>query len=269
MKHGTSFVDVSVPYWGYKLSLHLARTEDVGEFTLFCLRAFGDGLSLSDLSQVTAIDCQLLQESFFENLYKHIPKDNKAMLNEQFRMPAPIGSLVSQLFYKGELKNGVIKNTQQFYDPKNIIRWINVEGEHKLEKISSYNKAQVQKIIEILEQIDRALHQRKIRKTIGIITPYSTQKRRLRSEVKKCGFKNFNKLKIDTVDVFQGEEADIIIYSTVKTYGNLSFLLDSKRLNVAISRAKENLIFVGKKSFFENLRNNEKNIFTDILQACR
>ncbi|WP_341458034.1 AAA domain-containing protein [Helicobacter pylori] len=43
------------------------------------------------------------------------------------------------------------------------------------------------------------------------------------------------------MDAFQGEEADIIIYSTVKTCGNLSFLLDSKRLNVAISRAKENL----------------------------
>ncbi|TPH77692.1 hypothetical protein FIM53_03815 [Helicobacter pylori] len=166
-------------------------------------------------------------------------------------------------------KNGAIKNTSQFYDPKNIIRWINVEGEHKLEKTSSYNKDQVQKIIELLEQIDRALNQRKIRKTIGIITPYNAQKRRLRSEVEKYGFKNFDELKIDTVDAFQGEEADIIIYSTVKTCGNLSFLLDSKRLNVAISRAKENLIFVGKKSFFENLRSDEKNIFSAILQVCR
>ncbi len=166
-------------------------------------------------------------------------------------------------------KNGAIKNTSQFYDPKNIIRWINVEREHQLEKTSSYNKDQVQKIIELLEQINRALNQRKIRKTIGIITPYNAQKRRLRSEVEKCDFKNFDELKIDTVDAFQGEEADIIIYSTVKTYGNLSFLLDSKRLNVVISRAKENLIFVGKKSFFENLRSDEKNIFSAILQVCR
>ncbi|WP_240669647.1 hypothetical protein [Helicobacter pylori] len=52
----------------------------------------------------------------------------------------------------------MIKNTSQFYDPKNIIRWINVEGEHKLEKTSSYNKDQVQKIIELLEQINRALN---------------------------------------------------------------------------------------------------------------
>ncbi|MCQ2945154.1 helicase [Helicobacter pylori] len=108
-----------------------------------------------------------------------------------------------------------------------------------------------------------------MRKAIGIITPYNAQKRRLQSEVEKCGFKNFNELKIDTVDAFQGEEADIIIYSTVKTYGNLSFLLDSKRLNVAISGSKENLIFVGKKSFFENLRSDEKNIFNAILQVCR
>ncbi|EJB80804.1 hypothetical protein HpDR4_06470 [Helicobacter pylori] len=92
----------------------------------------------------------------------------------------------------------------------------------------------------------------------------------MRSEVEKYGFKNFDEIKIDTVDAFQGEEADIIIYSTVKTCGNLSFLLDSKHLNVVISRAKENLIFMGKKSFFENLRSDEKNIiFNAILQVCR
>ncbi|EJB28866.1 helicase [Helicobacter pylori NQ4228] len=62
--------------------------------------------------------------------------------------------------------------------------------------------------------------------------------------MEKCDFKNFDELKIDTVDAFQGE-------------------------NVAISRAKENLIFVGKKSFFENLRSDEKNIFSAILQVCR
>ena len=114
-----------------------------------------------------------------------------------------------------------------------------IKREHQLEKTSSYNKDQVQKIIELLEQIDRALNQRKIRKTIGIITPYNAQKRRLRSEVEKCGFKNFDEIKIDTVDAFQGEEADIIIYSTVKTCGNLSFLLDSKRLNVAFLGQKK------------------------------
>ncbi|GAA7704029.1 hypothetical protein HpMMM85_06790 [Helicobacter pylori] len=62
VKHGISFVDVSVPYHGYKLSFCLERIEDIGEFTLFCLHAFGDGLNLSDLSQVTEIDSMTIQK---------------------------------------------------------------------------------------------------------------------------------------------------------------------------------------------------------------
>ncbi len=55
MKHDIGFIDVSIPYQGYKLSFCLERIEDIGEFTLFCLHAFGDGLNLNELSQVTAI----------------------------------------------------------------------------------------------------------------------------------------------------------------------------------------------------------------------
>ncbi|WP_100975722.1 hypothetical protein [Helicobacter pylori] len=62
MKHGISFVGVSIPYQGYKLSFCLERIKDIGEFTLFCLHAFGDGLNLSDLSQVTAIDRMIIQK---------------------------------------------------------------------------------------------------------------------------------------------------------------------------------------------------------------
>ncbi|WP_441728641.1 hypothetical protein [Helicobacter pylori] len=62
MKHGISFIDVSVPYQGYKLSFCLERIEYIGEFTLFCLHAFGDGLNLNELSQVTEIDCMIIQK---------------------------------------------------------------------------------------------------------------------------------------------------------------------------------------------------------------
>ncbi len=60
VEHGISFVDVNIPYQGYKLSFCLERIEDIGKFTLFCLHAFGDGLNLSDLSQVTAIDRMII-----------------------------------------------------------------------------------------------------------------------------------------------------------------------------------------------------------------
>ncbi|GAA7250122.1 hypothetical protein HpBGD82_12230 [Helicobacter pylori] len=62
VEYGISFVDVNIPYHGYKLSFCLERIKDIGEFTLFCLHAFGDGLNLSDLSQVTAIDRMIIQK---------------------------------------------------------------------------------------------------------------------------------------------------------------------------------------------------------------
>ncbi len=62
MKHGISFVDVGIPYYGYKLSFCLERIEYIGEFTLFCLHAFGDGLNLNELSQVTEIDSMTIQK---------------------------------------------------------------------------------------------------------------------------------------------------------------------------------------------------------------
>ncbi|RVY19562.1 MarR family transcriptional regulator [Helicobacter pylori] len=62
MKHDIGFIDVSIPYYGYKLNLCLERIEDIGQFTLFCLHAFGDGLNLNELSQVTEIDSMTIQK---------------------------------------------------------------------------------------------------------------------------------------------------------------------------------------------------------------
>jgi len=60
---------------------------------------------------------------------------------------------------------------------------------------------------------------------------------------------------------FYGEEADIVFYSLVRNRGNIQFLLDMRRLNVAISRTKEKLFFVGNKSFF-----NRDKLFRKIIK---
>lgn len=188
------------------------------------------------------------------------------MLKEQFRMPEQIGNLISQLFYDNKLYNGHIKQTNSFVDPKNIIRWINVDGKHEIDGKSSYNSKEVDGIEKLLGHINEHLKKKGLTKSIGIITPYSAQKRKIRAKIKTLS--NISSLKIDTVDSFQGEEADIVIYSTVKTYGNISFLIDKKRLNVAISRTKENLFFVGKRDFFYNAKTttDEINLFKKIIE---
>ncbi len=226
-------------------------------------------LERDDEEELSFEDLEILKKSFFEELFEKVSDSNKSMLDEQFRMPEQIGNLISNLFYDNKLNNGHIKNTNKFIDPKTLIRWIDVNGEHKTDGTSSYNNLEIDKIIELLLMMNKSL-ENKFNKTIGIITPYSAQKIRIRNRIKSLALSNISNIKVDTVDSFQGEEADIIIYSTVKTYGNISFLIDRKRLNVAISRTKENLFFVGKKKFFytAKTKKDEVNLFKKIIQFC-
>jgi superfamily I DNA and/or RNA helicase len=77
-----------------------------------------------NIDKLTFEDKEVLEKSFFEELYEKIPNSNKMMLNEQFRMPKKIGDLISELFYESMLKNGHIKDSSNFIDSKNIVKWI-------------------------------------------------------------------------------------------------------------------------------------------------
>ena len=83
----------------------------------------------------------------------------------------------------------------------------------------------------------------------GIITPYRGQARLIRRLLKMQHF--FRKLRrhvtVGTVDGFQGQERDVIIISLVRenTEGNIGFLRDLRRMNVAMTRARMKLIIVG------------------------
>ncbi|WP_425503279.1 AAA domain-containing protein [Phytobacter palmae] len=71
---------------------------------------------------------------------------------------------------------------------------------------------------------------------------------------------------INTVDSFQGSEADIVLYSVVQTRGNLRLIPGWKRLNVACSRARENLIFFSDFNFLKSKRDsNERNLFIGVI----
>ncbi len=209
-------------------------------------------------------DKEFLEKSYFENLYLDFPDSNKSILTDQFRMPKEIGVLISNLFYHKKLKNGKIKSSENFYDEKHTIRWIDVIGTQRIDNKSSYNLEEIEKICVLIKDINKKL---KVEKSLAVITPYSAQKKKLKLKINENNFDKFKSLKIDTIDSFQGEEADIVIYSTVRTKGNLSFLIDRKRLNVAISRTKENLIFVGNKNYLRSAKVSGKvNLFNEIIR---
>ena len=84
---------------------------------------------------------------------------------------------------------------------------------------------------------------------VGVISPYRAQVQYLRSQVKKKEyFKPFRQLiTVNTVDGFQGQERDIIVISLVRSNdeGQIGFLRDLRRMNVAITRARMKLIILG------------------------
>lgn len=84
---------------------------------------------------------------------------------------------------------------------------------------------------------------------MGIISPYRAQVQYLRQLIKQNEyFKPYRKLlSVNTVDGFQGQERDIILISLVRANdeGQIGFLRDLRRMNVAITRAKMKLIILG------------------------
>ncbi|SJM94729.1 conserved hypothetical protein [Crenothrix polyspora] len=227
------------------------------------------------------IEEAFLEKSFFESLFEELPESCKAILQEQFRMPPPIGDLVADLFYtvKGERQlfngKGDFINTEQFVLPESLY-WVDIVGkQHKAKNSTSLeNVAEAHAICNFLKKLAKC-NKRDI--DVAVITPYGAQKRKIRQLLKAYSESNEQtitigtlKIKVDTVDGFQGSEAEVVCYSTVRTEGSLKFLLDKKRLNVACSRTKENLIFFGHHKYLErwtpSKEKDEVNLFCGIIE---
>eukprot|EP00602_Paraphysomonas_sp_CaronLab_P013801 CAMPEP_0185042452 /NCGR_PEP_ID=MMETSP1103-20130426/42363_1 /TAXON_ID=36769 /ORGANISM="Paraphysomonas bandaiensis, Strain Caron Lab Isolate" /LENGTH=413 /DNA_ID=CAMNT_0027582529 /DNA_START=33 /DNA_END=1275 /DNA_ORIENTATION=- len=112
---------------------------------------------------------------------------------------------------------------------------------------SSYNPKEAKYVAKVVESCQRQLPC----KEIGIITFYTAQVEEIQNALKKAKCGELNKIRVSSVDSFQGGEADIIILSFVRApesqrkKGGVGFVNDFRRLNVALTRAKSTLIMLG------------------------
>lgn len=190
-----------------------------------------------------------LNESFFKRLYESCPQSNKIMLNTQFRMPNVIGTMISDLFYTED----VLYNGSGTYEKKPIIfdknlniidmSQINDYREQKDENSGPYNLKECKVVVELIDFI-RA---REYKERIVVITPYKNQKRYLINAVKE--FK-LDDVDVNTIDAFQGDEAEIVIYCTTRARHKTDYFSYDSRLNVALSRAKNEIIIIGSMRYF-------------------
>ena len=129
--------------------------------------------------------------------------------------------------------------------------FINVNGVEQIESKSNscFNDIEVNKVINVIQKIQNDISD----KSIGIITPYDSQK----NKIKKAIFDNKindENIIVDTIDGFQGMERDIIIVSLVRSNdsGKIGFVNDSRRVNVLLTRAKYALIVIGNENCLKN-----------------
>ncbi|KAI6076016.1 putative helicase senataxin isoform X1 [Aix galericulata] len=133
------------------------------------------------------------------------------------------------------------------------------DGREERDNESFSNPQEVKLVIELIKTIKEKRKDLGLRR-IGIITPYSAQKKKIQEELDRV-FKNNSPGEVDTVDAFQGREKDCIIVTCVRansTRGSIGFLASLQRLNVTITRARFSLFILGRlKTLMENKDWNE------------
>ena len=200
-----------------------------------------------------------LAHTLMQTIVKRKP-EAVSLLKIQYRMNEEIMRFSSDWFYGGSLQAAPEVKYRGILDYDTPMVWINTEGmdcneEFVGESFGRINKAEARLTLEQLQTyITRIGKQRILEERIdfGVISPYKAQVQYLRQSIRRAPFfKPFHHLiSINTVDGFQGQERDVIVISLVRANeeGQIGFLNDLRRMNVAITRARMKLIILGDAS---------------------
>ena len=188
----------------------------------------------------------------------HAKPETVSLLKIQYRMHEDIMKFPSQWFYNGELQAAPEIRYRGILDWDTPINWIDTSDmdfkeEFIGETFGRINKAEADLLLQELKAyINRIGGKRVLEERIdfGIISPYKAQVQYLRNKIKASGsLKPYRSLlTVNTVDGFQGQERDVIFISLVRANedGQIGFLNDLRRMNVAITRARMKLVILGE-----------------------
>ena len=200
-----------------------------------------------------------LGHTLMQTIVKNKP-DTVSLLKLQYRMNDEIMRFSSEWFYGGMLQSAPEVKYRSILDFDTPIEWINTEGldcneEFIGENYGRINKSEAELSIEQLKGYITKIGRERFldeRIDVGMISPYKAQVQYLRRLVRNDAFfKPYRQaITINTVDGFQGQERDVILISLVRANeeGQIGFLNDLRRMNVAITRARMKLIILGDAS---------------------
>lgn len=198
--------------------------------------------------------------SLFDLASGLVSKNDIINLRDHHRSHADIIGFSNQEFYDGNLRVVTNYNRLKFVDSENEgtgIRWIDVVGSVKKPATGgAINETEARMVV---KEIDKLINEKKYRGTIGVVTPFRAQANLIRKIVSdnttlQSKLINHDFL-VDVVHKFQGDERDVMIFSTVVSKnmprGALWFMGNENSgnlFNVAQTRARAMLLVVGDQS---------------------
>lgn len=229
----------------------------------------GDHVQLGPTVQKHAAVMQF-DISLFERLWTSGTSISKAMLDTQYRMHESICKFSSEEFYEGMLKTGIPEDARTLPEsafpwpllpssnvtssktPHRYSRMVFVEctALEDLGQKSKSNAGQAQLTAKICSLLCSAPSASPSSTgsvpapSIAILTPYSRQ-----VDLLKIHLGRFPNTEVSSIDGFQGREADIVVFVTVRcnVKGEIGFLRDLRRLNVVVTRARKGVVVVGNR----------------------
>ncbi|XP_054799381.1 helicase SEN1-like [Prosopis cineraria] len=202
----------------------------------------------------------------------------KHPLKVQYRMHPSISLFPNREFYEGLLVDGVNVRVSSYskrflegrmygsYSFINIAKGKEQYGfGHSLK-----NVVEVAAISEIIKCLQKVFLRNRRKISIGVISPYKAQVYEIQEKVNQCNLvsdADFS-VRVRSIDGFQGGEEDIIIISTVRSneFGNVGFLSNRQRANVALTRARHCLWILGNAETLEQSRSVWTKLVNDAKQ---
>jgi predicted DNA helicase len=204
-----------------------------------------------------------LHHSLFERWMQSYGGAPSALLTIQYRMHAAIMAFSNDAFYGGQLMASPTvaghhmgqltgfappvhadhEPDRSILDPELPVVFLNVAAgmEQRIQGSFSYFNRKEAQVVE--KTVHTLLGARLFPEDVGVISPYDQQVNHLSQLLAGLG------LEVKTIDGFQGREKEVVVISLVRANdeGNLGFLTDYRRLNVALTRARRKLILIGHK----------------------
>lgn len=205
-----------------------------------------------------------VRETLFGRLIARLPAACQYVLSTQHRMVPAIGNLVSTVFYEGGLKSADVAGPEWLWAalPKPVTWYTTAQLPGRLEQAygtSRQNQVEAQIVRSVLARLQFCAEAAKRRLTVAVLSGYTAQRYLIeRTIAEERGRWSLLSVESATVDAFQGRQADICVYSVTRSNsaGELGFLREMPRLNVALSRGRYGLVLIGDHVFVRAARDD-------------